>query len=457
MITEIPKNMLVILKQLESYQLYLLKLKKGLGDKSQIPAIENKIKELNLKLKQLNSKLTYLVSPKPISKPLIKPQLEIPKPQLEIPKIPLPQKIQEPPKETLQLVVQEKIILPKSFESETFQNLNKKQKKKILSDLKLTQYDIKEYIKRSEKERKAHFEKKEDYTIYKPNPYGEFANKYMKKHSLNLLAKYPKLFGPLFQHINKVNINMLSTTYVSLMLIFTLIAFPSLLIVFSVLNFSFKLNFLIITLISIVSTVLTFFGFYFYPGSLITQRSRNIKNELPFALVHMAAVAGSGANPISMFELIADSEEYKELKKETKKILNYVNLFGYNLSGALKRASQTTPSKELKEVFEGIITTVDTGGSLKNYLNEKSKDALRDYQQRKKKQVEALATFSDVYTAILIAAPLLLIVTLAIINSIGGQLGGFDAKTLSILGIYGLIPLMNLGFMGFLKVSQPDL
>ena len=122
MITEIPKNMLVILKQLESYQLYLLKLKKGLGDKSQIPAIENKIKELNLKLKQLNSKLTYLVSPKPISKPLIKPQLEIPKPQLEIPKIPLPQKIQEPPKETLQLVVQEKIILPKSFESETFQN-----------------------------------------------------------------------------------------------------------------------------------------------------------------------------------------------------------------------------------------------------------------------------------------------------------------------------------------------
>ena len=33
MITEIPKNMLVILKQLESYQLYLLKLKKGLGDK----------------------------------------------------------------------------------------------------------------------------------------------------------------------------------------------------------------------------------------------------------------------------------------------------------------------------------------------------------------------------------------------------------------------------------------
>ncbi len=428
-----PKDMLILLKQVETYQSYLSKLNKGVGDKSQIPIIIKKILEKLTQLEQQNLQLTTS----------LQPTIPIPQPKKTVaPKSNIP--IPEP-----------KIKVPRTFESETFKNLTKEEKNKFLKDLGLTTHDIQDYIKRSKKSKKAHFEIKEDYTIYKPNPYGEFANKYMQEHSLNLLAKYPKLFGPLFNHIQRVHLNLISTTYVSLMLVCTILAFPALFIVFTILNLSFQLNFLIITGISILATIATFFGFYFYPSSLISQRANKIKNELPFALVHMGAVAGSGANPLSIFELISESDGYEELKRETKKILNYVNLFGYNLSGALKRVSKTTPSPDFKEVLEGIVTTVETGGSLKDYLNEKSEDALRQYKQRKKKQVEALATYSDVYTAILIAAPLLLIVTLAIINVIGGDLGGFDAKTLSILGVYGLIPLMNLAFMAFLHVSQP--
>ena len=45
----------------------------------------------------------------------------------------------------------------------------------------------------------------------------------------------------------------------------------------------------------------------------------------------MAAVAGSGAQPIAMFNLVLSSEEYKGIRDEIKKIVNYVNLFGYDI------------------------------------------------------------------------------------------------------------------------------
>jgi flagellar protein FlaJ len=171
----------------------------------------------------------------------------------------------------------------------------------------------------------------------------------------------------------------------------------------------------------------------------------------------MSAVAGSGAQPISIFQLIADSDEYPELRKEIKKILNYVNLFGYNLTNALKNVANTTPNMQFKELLNGMISTLETGGDLKGYLKEKSEDALNMYKLERKKQVEALGTYSEVYTAILIASPLLLLVTLAIINSIGGELAGLSVATIAWISVLGALPLLNIGFMIFINSSEKGL
>ena len=171
----------------------------------------------------------------------------------------------------------------------------------------------------------------------------------------------------------------------------------------------------------------------------------------------MSAVAGSGAQPISIFELIADSKEYPELRKEIKKILNYTNLFGYNLTNALRNVAATTPSKELKELLNGMISTIETGGDLKDYLKEKAADTLNTYKLDRKKQVEALSTYSEVYTALLIASPLLLLITFAIINSIGGKIAGLPVTTAAWIGILVFLPMLNIGFMIFVSSSQKGL
>jgi flagellar protein FlaJ len=169
----------------------------------------------------------------------------------------------------------------------------------------------------------------------------------------------------------------------------------------------------------------------------------------------MSAVAGSGTPPINIFKLILESEDYKELGGEIKEILNYVNLFGYNLSTALRSVAAVTPSPRFKELLNGMVSTVETGGNLKNFLNQKAEESLNTYRLERKKYVETLSTYSDVYTGVLIAAPLLFVVTLAIINVIGGSIGGLSVDFLAKVGVFGVIPFMNVAFLLVLDVMQP--
>ena len=195
---------------------------------------------------------------------------------------------------------------------------------------------------------------------------------------------------------------------------------------------------------------------YYYPLMIANNRRRAIKNDLPFVIIHMAAVAGSGAPPISMFNLILTSHEYPGLEGEIKKIVNYVNLFGYNLSTALKAVAKSTPSPEFKELLVGITTSTESGGDLKSYLQGKAEETLNTYRLDRKKYVEALATYSDIYTGILIAAPLLFSITLAIINTLGGKIGGLNVQTIATVGTYAVIPLLNIAFIIFLNIVQPE-
>lgn len=343
----------------------------------------------------------------------------------------------------------EEIITPQK-EPLKYLKLSKKDMARLKQELNITSDNIKEFMKKHKKKKLEQI--KPIYSIYKTNKLGRIANMFFEPLTIYLTRNYPQLFKSLTDNIKKVNIKMFTKTYISIMFFFTSISFP-LFMIFSFLIFGGLKS----VLYALVATVLTFTLFYQYPASLVNSRKKKIKNDLPFAIVHMAAVAGSGSKPIDIFNLLNASGEYRELGKEINRILNYVNLFGYDLTTSLKSVAQTTPSPEFKELLNGMISTIETGGDLNEYLKGKATDALNTYRLERKKYVEALATYSDIYTAILVAAPLLFIVVLAIINSIGGDIGGIQVADIANFGTYGLIPLLNIGYILFLTISQPEI
>jgi len=360
---------------------------------------------------------------------------------------------------TEKLNPKEETVKPKNLQEPMFY-LSKKEQEKYKVELQIDEEYL-EQIRPKKEEGEAVVLK--DYTVYESNSYGKTANKFVEQYSEKLIKKMPKEYETLVYSIRTSDMKILSKTYVSMMLFTSImVAFFAFALAMTISLFGAEITPLKIVMtlsqsivLSLLTGAATMASFYFYPTMQANSRRRQMKNDLPFVIIHMSAVAGSGAQPISMFNLLFGSGEYKGLEGEIKKIINYVNLFGYNLSTALRTVALTTPSAEFRELLTGIVTTTETGGDLKQYLTSKAEDAMNNYKLERKKEVESLATYSDVYTGILIAAPLLFFVTLAIINLMGGSMMGMTTNMIASLGTYVALPALNIGFIIFLNMMQP--
>ncbi len=325
----------------------------------------------------------------------------------------------------------------------------KETKKENLDELNIKPEDVRKFIKSQEKLRE---EVSQQYTVYKTNRYAKISNLFVEDFAFNLTKKYPGLFRPLYEAIRLANIKLLSKTYVSMMVFSTMISLPiSLLLIYLFLGSILK------TIpLAILTTILTFVIIYIYPWSIIKVRRGKIRTELVFATIHMSAIAGSGAQPSKIFQLLIDSKDYPELESELKRIVNNMHLFGYNLTTSLKIVASTTPSDYFKELLNGMVSTIETGGNITKYLQDKADDALATYQSDQKKYLAQISSYSDIYTGILIAAPLLLLVTLAILEKISPSISGISINTLASFGTFLGIPLINIIFLVFLSITQPE-
>lgn len=307
---------------------------------------------------------------------------------------------------------------------------------------------------------KSILEKRKALKIYQPSFFGALANVTIKKISLWLLDTFPSFFKELYQTLRLSNIKILSNTYVNMMVLGVLSSCIAGLfifgILFSFLDLPFRVFFVRVITMTFLLSLVTFAGFYSYPTAKMKNRRKSINTNLSFAINHMGAVAASGVPPTKMFKLIAQSTEYGEISTEIEKIVNYVEVFGYDVLTAIKTVSATTPSPAFKEFFEGMISTTQSGGDIKAYLTQKSKEAMLTYKLDRKKYTETISTYSDIYTGILIAAPLFFVAALSLVSLLGGKVGGIDVNVITVIGTYLVIPILNISFITFLELTQPE-
>ncbi len=347
---------------------------------------------------------------------------------------------------------------PKKQKRESFY-LSKATRKKYLKEIGANERRLTQLLhpEKQKKKEKVIVE----YTVYAPPVIGRVASTFCKGITSSLTSSYPRFFGSVAQNLRSSGIKMLSHTYISAIVFLAVLIGAATGVLAALLALATGKH-IILVFASAILAFITAAGVSFiigavYPSSVVQHRRKQIKNDLPFVLIHMSAVAGSGAKPEAIFRLIASSGEYKGVEAEIKKIVNYINLFGYDISTALKTVARTTPSPEFRDLLTGLVSTIESGGSLKSYLKSMADDVMNTYQQERKRYVEILGTYSDIYTAILIAAPLLFMVTLAIINAIGGEIGGFTVRTIALIGIYGVLPFLNIAYVLFLNITQTEL
>lgn len=334
----------------------------------------------------------------------------------------------------------------------------KEMRKKLYEEERLSGFDTTLLAQEARRVKKIlEVEKPE---VYQGSSVGLIANLTVRKISLFLVDTFPEFFGFLYNALRAANVKVLSNTYVNIMILAAVFVVSSSFFMLLVLLFIFGYPiYQIVLRAAILSLIAGFFCatiFYAYPFLKIKERRRNIMTNMPFGINHMAAVATSGVPPVSMFELISASREYGEIGIEVKKIVDFINIFGYDLLTAIRTVAATTPSQPFKEFLEGMVSTIETGGDLDRYLRQEADQAALTYNLERQRYNETVSTYSDIYTGLLIAAPLFFIAAMALVNLLGGSLGGIGVDVVMAVGAYLVIPLLNVGFLMFLQFTQPD-
>lgn len=274
-----------------------------------------------------------------------------------------------------------------------------------------------------------------------------------------IAERYSKDFEPLKPYLKGARIRYLLKTWVSMTFFSSAVAYVASLALTAVIGLAFGFHYLIyiimVAFLPVLAASFTFLSFYLYPMQRAKKRARSISNNLPFAITHMAAIASSGIPPEFMFSLIGGFREYGDISDEANSIVRNIRTYGYSSIAAMKSVAGMTPSKEFKELLLGISSAIETGGNLTSYLKEMSDKALFDYKIKREKYLKTLSTYADIYTALLVAAPLFLLSTFAIMSILGGDIMGMSTSQIVTLMTWVMMPVMNIAYLAFIHITYP--
>jgi flagellar protein FlaJ len=277
----------------------------------------------------------------------------------------------------------------------------------------------------------------------------------------DMVDKYIKHFEPLKPHLSGAGIQILLKTWVCIILfgatMVYIISFAVSMVI--VMMFDFGALFLIyfIIFIPILAASFAFVFFYIYPIQKANSIKNEIENNLPFALAHMSAIVSSGIPPEHMFDMLTDFEEYGGIAQHAEMIVRNIRTFGMSSTRAINDVANKTPSQTFRQVLMGITTTIQKGGNLVDYIKEMSDKALFEYSMRREKYLKTLSTYADIYTALLVAAPLMMLAILGVMSIIGGEVMGLGIGDLITLITWVILPAVNASFLAFIHTTYPGI
>jgi flagellar protein FlaJ len=341
--------------------------------------------------------------------------------------------------------------------------LNKKKKAEFLKELSISE-DLMNKMKKSrlieEKNPIVH-------EFKKSRGYVKLSNKYFLDKAIEITKK--GYFKDLAVDLKKGNFELLFETYVAMMMFTTFISiFAGILIMIffmffslgfsppflSIYDGSYLVRFAQVFWIVLAAPALTFGALYIYPSTERGSISKKIDQEIPFAVIHMSAVSGSGIAPVEIFKIIGLSKEYPCLGKEIVKVLNQINLYGYDLGTALVNASKTSSNQRLAELFSGLATTINSGGDMSEFFEKRAETLMLQYRLEREKFAKMAETFMDIYISVVIATPMILMLLLMMISVTGTNIG-LGPSQIGLI-IVGVIALINVFFLFFLNIKQPS-
>jgi len=277
----------------------------------------------------------------------------------------------------------------------------------------------------------------------------------------NKILKFIPLFKDLDQTILKSGLKYNFKAYVSLTILTSLLV-TIIVGVFLPITFFFLLNMSLVSALlfgiggALFSFALSILGFYLYPVYCADKRKRELDDEMPFTVGYMSILATAGVSSEKIFSSISTLNDPLAASTEAKEVITNINLFGLDIISALEKVSSRTSSLRFKDIIEGIISTIHSGGDLGTYLRGKFESAMKLKKLSLKKYSDNLSVLSEVYVALLLTGPLILVILVSVMSALGGSdMGLLNPELLLSLLTYLAIPILGTIFLIILDTVSP--
>ncbi|HKL30684.1 MAG TPA: type II secretion system F family protein [Natrialbaceae archaeon] len=187
------------------------------------------------------------------------------------------------------------------------------------------------------------------------------------------------------------------------------------------------------------------------PYSRASSRKREINMLLTDSVSFMYALSVGGLNQLEILEAMANADDtYGEVAREFQSIVQETEYFDTDYRTAIRNQAMETPSAELSQFLTDMLSIINSGGDMEDFLSDKKDKHMRTAKQQQELTLETLELFGEMYMTLSLF-PLLLIIILVIMQMLG------EASTRMLFGVvYGLVPLTGLGFLVLISTVKQD-
>jgi len=198
------------------------------------------------------------------------------------------------------------------------------------------------------------------------------------------------------------------------------------------------------------------FGFmWYYPNLQSKKRMSKIAGELPYYIGYMATLSASGLTLEGVFKAVATEESDEYITKDARHMIRNLELLGMDIITALKEIVERTPQSPYQELLEGLISTVESGGNMKEYFIATANVQMEEKKVMLKKMTASLGIVAELYTILLIVFPLLSIIMLSIMAIMTPTLAGMSLMTLIQMLTYMFVPLLGVMMLIMIDAMVP--
>lgn len=273
--------------------------------------------------------------------------------------------------------------------------------------------------------------------------FGKFVKKIFKNSNVEDSLKRSKLgMGKVEFYSYAMMILLLSVIVLAVIDSVILALFPHL--VFMVLSISF-----LIAVCVLAITLET-------PSSMIRIRKRRIDSVITIAAGFFATMASADIPIDLIIRDLGQSRQYGEISKECSAIWIRSELFGVDIITSIKENIKTSPSIRFSEFLQGIVTSVNSGGDLKQYFIERANQFQGELSTLIKQNSNSMSVLAESFVTVGVAFPLILLIVVGIIAFLSPTSPG-GLISILLLTVGALIPGILIIFGYFFSSTMGEI